>query len=382
MKIVKDKYQQIAEKLLTVAGIKANGSKPWDIQIHNTKLYKRFFNQGTLGLGEAYMDGWWDVKNLDQFFKRIFEANINRKVPINLQVIWGVIRSNLFNLQTKVRSLAIGKVHYDLGNEFYMSFLDPYNQYTCGYFKDTTDLNLAQEQKLDLICRKLKLSAKDSVLDIGCGWGGFAKFATQKYGCSVTGITISDEQLKYAKEYTKGLRVTIKKLDYRNLAGSFDKILICGMIEHVGHKNYLEIARIVHRSLKDNGLFLLHTIGTSVTSSYTDPWIGKYIFPNSALPSPKLVTKAFERLFVMEDWHNIGAYYHPTLTAWFKNFDHNWDKIKLEINKTTKMSEERFYRMWKYYLLSCAGAFASRNLQLWQIVFSKNGVPKGYQSIR
>src|SRR3989344_5043970 len=380
--MIKNKYQNIAKKLLKAAGIVINGTKPWDIQIHNNKLYKRFFFQGTLGLGEAYMDGWWDVKKLDEFFNRIFKANINEKVPINLQVVLGIFRTSLFNLQTKIRSLKIAKVHYDLGNEFYMSFLDPYNQYTCGYYKNTTDLNTAQVQKLELICRKLKLVPSDKVLDIGCGWGGFAKFASQKYGCEVTGITISDEQLKYAKAFTRGLKVNIKKLDYRNLTGSFDKILICGMIEHVGHKNYRKIAKIVHKCLKDNGLFLLHTIGTNVTTNYTDPWIGKYIFPNSALPSQKRITQAFENLFVMEDWHNFGAYYHPTLTAWFKNFDHNWNKIKLQIRKTEKMPEERFYRVWKYYLLSCAGAFKSRNLQLWQIVFSKKGVPQGYESVR
>ncbi len=377
-----NKYQDIAQKLLNAAGIQINGSRPWDIQIHNNKVYKRFFSQGTLGLGEAYMDGWWDVKRLDEFFNRIFKANINRKVPINLQIILGIFRTTLFNLQTKIRSLKIGEIHYDLGNEFYMSFLDRYNQYTCGYFKDTTDLNTAQEQKLELICQKLKLSSKDKVLDIGCGWGGFAKFAAQKYGCEVTGITISDEQFKYAKSFTKGFKVTIKKLDYRNLTGTFDKILICGMIEHVGHKNYREIAKIVHKCLKDDGLFLLHTIGANITSNYTDPWIGKYIFPNSALPSPKRITKAFENLFVMEDWHNFGAYYYSTLMAWFKNFDRNWNKIKLQVRKKNKMSEGRFYRMWKYYLLSCAGAFESRNLQLWQIVFSKKGVLEGYKSVR
>lgn len=381
-KMLNDKYQDIFKKLLNDAGIQINGSRPWDIQVHNNKLYKRFFFQGTLGLGEAYMDGWWDSKRLDEFFNRILKAKVDKKVPINLETILGLIRATLFNLQTRIRALRVAKEHYDLGNEFYMSFLDPHNQYTCGYFKNTADLNTAQEQKLELICRKLKLSSKDKVLDIGCGWGGFAKFAAQKYGCEVTGITISEEQFKYAKEFTKNLKVTIKKLDYRNLTGSFDKILICGMIEHVGHKNYRKIAQIVHKCLKEDGLFLLHAVGSNISSNYTDSWLRKYIFPNSSLPSPKRISEAVENLFVMEDWQNFGFYYSITLMAWFKNFDRNWNKLKSQFMNTNKMSAERFYRMWKYYLFCSAAAFWCRKLQLWQIVFSKNGVPGGYEAIR
>src|SRR5207247_100513 len=144
--------------------------------------------------------------------------------------------------------------HYDLSNELYMSFLDPYNQYTCGYFKNTTDLNQAQEQKLDLICRKLSLKQGDRVLDIGCGWGGFAKYAAENYGCNVVGITISDEQVSYAEEYTSGLPVEIRKQDYRDLRGEkFDKIVVIGMIEHVGYKNYRKLFEIIENSLTDEG---------------------------------------------------------------------------------------------------------------------------------
>lgn len=378
--MAKNKYQAIAQKLLSLADIKINGKRAWDIQIHNNNLYRRFFSQGSLGLGEAYMEGWWDVKRLDQFFSRIFKAGLDKKAPKNLQIILTLLHSRLFNPQSRSGARKVIDEHYDLDNEIYSSFLDPYNQYTCGYFKNTTDLNIAQRQKLDLICRKLKLTSKDHVLDIGCGWGGFARFASQNYGCRVTGITISDQQIKYAKQFTKGLRVTIKKLDYRDLKGSFDKILICGMIEHVGEKNYRKIIQIVHKCLKMDGLFLLHTIGANLSANF-DPWLDKYIFPNARIPSPGQIMKATEGLFVMEDWHNFGAYYYPTLISWFKNFHKNWHKIKLLIRKI-KMPEQKFYRMWKYYFLSCAGAFLARDLELWQIVFSKKGVPGGYQSIR
>jgi cyclopropane-fatty-acyl-phospholipid synthase len=271
--------------------------------------------------------------------------------------------------------MRVAHEHYDLSPELYMSFLDPYNQYTCGYFKNTDDLNVAQEQKLDLMCKKLQLTKGDRVLDIGCGWGGFAKYAAEHYGAKVTGITLSKEQLEYAKGLTKGLDVELRLQDYRDLNGTFDKILICGMIEHVGYKNYREIMEVVERNLADDGLFLLHTIGYSRSVHATDPWIDKYIFPGGMPPSITQIGKSIERLFLVEDVHNFGAYYDKTLMAWFRNFDAAWPKFRAQYG-------ERFYRMWKYYLLSCAGAFRARDIQLWQIVLSKKGVPGGYTSVR
>ena len=278
-------------------------------------------------------------------------------------------------MQSKLRSRKVAKKHYDLSPALYESFLDPYNQYTCGYFKDTNDLNKAQEQKLDLICKKLKLSSKDKVLDIGCGWGGFAKFAAEKYGCQVTGISISEKQVNYARKFCQGLPVTIINSDYRDLKGTFDKILVCGMIEHVGYKNYQSLMKIVHRRLKPDGLFLLHTLGRNISKTTGDPWMLKYIFPNSMPPSIKQLTEAMEGLFVVEDLHNFGQYYDPTTMEWFRRFDKNWDSIKHNY-------DERFYRMWKYYLLSGAGAFRSRITNLWQFVLSKRGIRGGYESIR
>ena len=233
---------------------------------------------------------------------------------------------------------------------------------------------MAQEQKLDLICKKLKLKAGDRVLDIGCGWGGFAKYAAERYGVSVVGITLSKEQLEYAKEFTKGLDVELCLQDYRDLDGTFDKILSCGMFEHVGVKNYRKYFEVANRCLKDDGLFLLHTIGNNCSVRAANPWIDKYIFPGGMLPSVAQIGEAVEGLFVMEDWHNFGAYYDKTLMAWFRNFDSAWPKLREDY-------DERFYRMWKYYLLSCAGAFRARHMELWQIVLSKNGVPGGYRSV-
>jgi cyclopropane-fatty-acyl-phospholipid synthase len=367
--------------LLASADIIVNGERPWDIQVHDGRFYGRVFANPALALGESYVDGWWDCGQLDEFFYRVLNARLDRKVRPGVKLTVQKLLAQLFNQQTRRGSKKIATEHYDLSIDLYTAFLDPYNQYTCGYFKDTDDLNKAQEQKLDLICRKLNISPSDHVLDIGCGWGGFAKFAAEHYGCRVTGVTISREQQKYALEFCKGLPVEILLLDYRDLDVPehhlrYDKILICGMIEHVGYKNYRRIMRIVSHCLKEDGLFLLHTIGGNVSSPVNQNiWMEKYIFPNSAVPSLRQLSEAFEGLFVVEDLHNFSAYYEKTLLKWWENFQSNWHTIASQFG-------DRFFRMWKYYLLSCAGAFRARSNQLWQIVLSKYGVPGGYQSIR
>ena len=372
------------EKLLALAGIKINGLNDYDLRVFNEKLYSRVLAGGSMALGESYMDGWWDAKALDQFFYKVIIARLDKKFKVNRKEFLMLLKNKFINLQSLLNSTKVVKQHYDLGVMLFKSFLDPYNQYTCGYFKDTNDLNKAQEQKLDLICKKLGVQSKDKVLDIGCGWGGFAKFASEHYKCHVTGITISNEQAEYARQYTNGLPVNILKCDYRELGEEkFDKILICGMIEHVGYKNYRTIMEILHKRLKNNGLFLLHTMGLSESSILTDPWIEKYIFPNSMIPSMVQISKSIEGLFMVEDWHNFGAYYDKTLMAWFENFNKNWLKFKTlrDASGQAKYSEH-FYRRGKYYLLFFAANFRARNFQLWQIVLSKNGVAGGYKSIR
>jgi cyclopropane-fatty-acyl-phospholipid synthase len=368
--------EQKAREILTTAGIVPNGPNPWDPQIKNNKVFDRIMAGGSLALGESYMDGWWEVQDMSGFFDRVLSAKLNKKIPVSFEMLWYFIRARFINLQDRIGATEVAHKHYNLGNDLYMSFLDPYNQYTCGYFKDTEDLNVAQEKKLDLICKKLQLKPTDKVLDIGCGWGGFAKYAAEHYGCHVTGISISDEQIKYAAEACKGLPVTILKKDYRDIEGTFDKVLICGMIEHVGFKNYNVIMKAIHRVLADDGLFLLHTIGVPKTVYSVDAWFNKYIFPNGHLPSIAQISSSVENVFIVEDWHNFGADYDKTLMAWWKNFDRNWSSLKDKYG-------ERFYRMWRYYLLSMAGSFRSRvSNQLWQIVLSKNGVRGGYTTVR
>lgn len=367
----------VAKKIITdflkKANIKVNGTRSWDIQIHNPRFYNRTLKEGTLGLGESYMEKWWDCKRLDLFFEKLLISRTEERP--NFQIHLMKLKAKIFNMQSLKKSNKVAEKHYDLGNDLFMSFLDPYNQYTCGYFKNTSDLNEAQEKKMELICQKLQLKKGDKVLDIGCGWGGFAKYAAEKYSCHVTGITISKEQIKYAKEFTRGSSVTIKYEDYRHTQGKYDKIVSIGVIEHIGYKNYRAYMKKVSSLLKEDGLFLLHTIGRNNSVSMANPWIDKYIFPGGMSPSLKQIGEAAENCLILEDFHNFGLYYTKTLLAWEKNFRRNYSLL-------SKKYDEKFYRMWRYYLLSCAGAFQSKHMHLWQFVFSKGKANKVYESVR
>lgn len=370
-----DKSKDTVEKILSLAGIKINGDNPWDIRVHNEGFYSRVLAQGSLGLGESYMDGWWDCDKLDEFFYRVLRFQIESKIRHSRTLLFGILLAKVFNMQSKKRAFQIGEKHYDLGNELFQNMLDKRMVYSCAYWKDSGTLDEAQENKLDLICQKLGLQCGMRVLDIGCGWGSFAKYAAEKYGAEVTGITVSREQVEFGKALCAGLPVEIRLQDYRDVSDQFDRIVSVGMIEHVGYKNYRTYMEVAHRCLKDDGLFLLHTIGGNKSVTAVDPWINRYIFPNGMLPSIKQLGGAIEGLFIMEDWHNFSADYDKTLMAWHGNLEKHWDKIKLNY-------DERFRRMWRYYLLSCAGAFRARRNQLWQIVLSKEGIIGGYKSIR
>lgn len=362
------KVKKAVQKIFDPIDIQINGNRPWDIRINNPDFYERVLTGGSLALGESYMDGWWDCDALDQFFERILEYRLDKKVKINFILsLWMMLKTKVINAQNRSKAYVIGKRHYDIGNTLFSIMLDKGINYSCGYWKKVKTLDDAQEAKLDLICRKMGLSPGMKVLDIGCGWGGFAKHAATKYGASVHGITVSREQEKFAKKNCQGLDVKIEMKDYRDLKEKFDRIISIGMFEHVGCRNYRIYMEVVHRCLKADGLFLLHTIAGNTSVNLTDPWINKYIFPNSMLPSAKQIAAAAEGLFVLEDWHGFGQYYDKTLMAWYNNFTKNWTKLK-------DVYDKRFYRMWTYYLLSCAGSFRSRRNLLWEIVFSKKGI--------
>lgn len=374
--------KKVISEFAAVAGIAINGTQPWDIQVHDERLYKRVLHQGSLGFGEAYMEQWWDCQHLDEMIARVVRARLSEKIEhqgwlaVKLLLTKLLARTFFINQQSKNRAFIVGKRHYDIGNHLYRAMLDKNMVYSCGYWRHANDLDAAQLAKLRLVCEKLKLKPGQKILDIGCGWGSFAKFAAEHYGVSVVGLTISAEQAKLGQENCVGLPIEIRMQDYREINEPFDHIVSIGMFEHVGYKNYRTYFQVAHRCLKEEGLFLLHTIGSNKsTTKGDDAWINKYIFPNGQLPSMVQISSAHEDLFILEDLHNFGADYDKTLMAWFANFDRHWATLKTHY-------DERFYRMWRYYLLSCAGSFRARVNQLWQLVFAKRGVLGGYDSIR
>ena len=359
-----DNWSRMGNDLLSQADIKINGARPWDIQVHHADFFKRVFQQGSLGLGESYMEGWWDCERLDILFCKILKAKLDKQVPGNLRDILRVVSARLFNLQSRSRSWIVGKEHYDIGNDLFALMLDPHMQYSCGYWRDAQTLDEAQNAKLKMICEKLQLKPGMRLLDIGCGWGGLAAYAARNYGVSVDGVTISREQQKLAQHRCEGLDVNILLQDYRDLNTGYDRIMSVGMFEHVGPKNYATYFSVVDRCLKPDGLFLLHTIGSNQTGLSVDPWINKYIFPNGCLPSIRQIASVSESRLIMEDWHNFGSDYDKTLMAWHQRFNQAWPG--LSSNYTP-----RFRRMFNYYLCACAGAFRARDIELWQVLFSR-----------
>ena len=363
-----DRLKGAIEEILSPSGITLNGDKPWDIRVGDERFYQRVLREGSLGFGEAYMDGWWECEQLDEFFARLLPTEPKDKIRKNWRLLAYILSGLIFNIGRKARAFQVGERHYDKGNELFKNMLDKRMVYSCAYWKDARGLDEAQEAKLELICRKLNLRPGDRILDVGCGWGGLAKYAAENYKVEVVGVTVSKEQASLGRELCRGLPVELRLQDYRDIDEKFDHIVSVGMFEHVGCKNHRTYMEKVHNCLKDDGLFLLHTIGDGVSCVRADPWLDKYIFPNALIPSLKQISAAAEGLFITEALQNIGADYDTTLTAWFKNFDNNWDKLR-------GLYDQRFYRMWKYYLLSSAGTFRSRYMQVWQILFSKKGSP-------
>jgi cyclopropane-fatty-acyl-phospholipid synthase len=364
-------FKRSFEKLLGDASITVDGNKTWDIRVHDPRLYRKAILLGNLGLGESYMDGWWECDDLEELFFRLLTADVEGRL-FTLCGAAGNLGGALFNLQVPSRAFAVGKRHYDAGNDLFRAMLDPLMIYSCGYWNGATSLEKAQENKLRLVFDKLGIQPGMKVLDIGCGWGGAAKFAAEQYGAAVVGITISHEQAMFAEKLCRGCNVKIRYMDYRSLKGAFDRIFSIGMLEHVGHRNYRTFFETARRCLTPDGRLLVQTIGGNKPSFCTDPWISRYIFPNSMIPSVSQIAPAFEGGFVLEDWHAFTYDYTLTLRAWHRNFTHRWPELK-------DAYDDRFYRMWRYYLLSCAAAFRARFIQLWQVLLTPAGIRGEYR---
>jgi len=360
--------------LLDSAGIHPGGGGTVDPLIHDERFFARVLSQGSLGLGESYMDGWWDVPSLDGMIVELLRARLDQRVPG-----WASrlddLRAWFLNLQTARRAHVVGKRHYDIGNDLFHQMLGRRMVYSCGYWREAGDLDAAQEAKLDLVCRKLGFRPGMRVLDIGCGWGEALAFAARQYGVSGVGVTISREQADYARQLCAGLPVEIRLQDYRELHERFDRVFSIGMFEHVGVRNYRSYFEVARRCLADEpatggGLFLLHSICSNQSLRHTDPWIERYIFPNSMLPSAAQIAGTLEGQFVIEDWHGFGADYDLTLRAWRDNIESAWDQLP--------GYGERFRRMWRFYLAASMATFRTRRAQLVQLVLSPRGVPGGY----
>ena len=366
-----DKYEKIVRNILELAEVEIGGNAPDAIVVHKREFFSRVVRAGSLGAGESYTAGWWDCEQLDVALSKILAANLPELLrqqhgSWRLALVFGLNRlaHNLFNLQSSRRAYQVGEKHYDLGNDLYQAMLDKEMNYSCAYFREHQDLDAAQAAKLDLICRKLQLQPGMRLLDIGCGWGAMARHAARNYGVSVLGVTISKEQLQLAEQMNAGLgaKIELRLQDYRKLSGQFDRIVSIGMFEHVGWKNYPDYFRAVSKCLRADGLFLLHSIGKNQANRISNTWIHKYIFPNYFLPATSDITRNSEAYFRLEDWHNFGAYYDTTLLKWWANFDRAYQST------LSGRYDQRFYRMWRYYLLSCAAAFRSGMLNVWQLV--------------
>ncbi len=369
------KAKELVVGLLDQAGIELNGSDRSDLQVHDDRFYARVLADRELGLGESYQEGWWSAERVDELLAKVLAADLRSQMKMTPQLVALALRAKLLNLQSVRRAASNASAHYDIGNDLYERMLDKRMIYSCGYWRGVDDLDSAQEAKLDLICRKLHLEPGMRLLDVGCGWGGFAQYAAQHYGVRVTGISPAIEQVRLATTRCAGLDVDIRQQDFRDVAGTYDRIVSIGMLEHVGSKNIGEFFDVNHRLLTDDGIALHHTIGSNIWKDYNDPWFDRYIFPAGVLPSIMHLGEGARSRWAIEDVHNFGPDYDRTLMAWYGNIEAAWDDLP--------GYDERFRRTWRYYLQAAAASFRTRHLQLWQVVFTKVGRYSGtYDAIR
>jgi cyclopropane-fatty-acyl-phospholipid synthase len=356
----------LVERLFAKADIRLDGDRPFDVRVLDDRFYRRVLADGSLGFGEAYVDGWWESECIDELTRRFARANLYRLSVTDVRLLADLALAKVRGDGRKSIAFEVGRRHYDLGNALFEHMLDPRMVYSCGYWARASTLAEAQEHKLDLVCRKLALAPGMRVLDIGCGWGSFATFAAERYGVRVVGVTVSEEQLALAKIACAGLPIDLRLLDYRDIDERFDRVVSIGMFEHVGHRHYRTFMNVVDRCLVDDGLALLHSIvGNEPLGRAEIPWITKYIFPNGEIPSLGQLTAAAEKTFVVEAMHRFGDDdYDRTLACWDENFMTNWAAIR-------GAYDERFFRMWRFYLLTARGLFQARTIHVWQTVLSK-----------
>ena len=342
--------EEIITKKLKEVDVVIGGSRDWDIQVKNKKFFRKVFLNANMGLGESYVNKYFECRRLDQLIYRL--RHYFPKKSIILKNIYDIIQDKFINFQSIKRATKVAKTHYDLEVKIFQKFLDKRMIYTCGYWNNAKNLDEAQEKKLDLIAKKLEFKPNMKVLDVGCGWGGSAAYFAKKYRVQVVGITNSKEQYNYAQAHNSSELTQFIYCDYREHKEKYDAIYSIGMFENVGSKNYLTFFKCIKNNLKQNASFLLHTIGMDMTVNTRFSWAVKYIFPNGELPSQKQITDNIEHNFIIDDWHNFGCDYDKTLMQWYKNFVRTYPSFKSDYY------DERFFRTWSFYLLLFAKFFA------------------------
>ena len=378
-----------AKQILTQAFREVGIDIGKDIIVHDERFFSRALRAQAIGLGEAYMDVWWDAPDLTGLFKKLIAGLpvIRKSLPVNFRSVTHYLFAVLFNRQRRGQAKRDVQSHYDIGNELYEVMLDKNMLYTCAYFNDPSwTLEQAQLAKIELVYQKLQIPEKVAagkplkVLDIGCGWGYPLIHGARHYGIEGVGLTLSEEQAEWGRLKARGLPVDIRLQDYRDLPKDeqFDAIFSLGMFEHVGRNNHRAFMELVSRHLKPEGLFLLHTIGSEIAGP-PDPWINKYIFPNAYIPSRLQLAQADEGLMILQDFHPFGLHYARTAEEWFARFDKGWAKLR---RFRPDFYTTKFYRMWKYYLLSAAAGFYTGRNGLWQLVYSKQPLDKVYEAVR
>jgi cyclopropane-fatty-acyl-phospholipid synthase len=367
-------WEQIVKNLFKKANIELDK----DIIIHDKSTYRDIIIKGSLGLGESFMKKKWDSPQLDVFIAKILRAGSQSNLILGALIHFrNWVKSSFLNLQNQKYAPDLAETHYNAGNYLFKSFLDSNMIYTCGYFKNTTDLKQAQLNKIKIVGSKLNLQPGESVLDIGCGWGGTARIISETFDVEVTGVTDSVEMVKYANKHNSSEKVQFINSDYRNIKGKYNKIYNVGFLEAVGPKNYRAFMELVNNLLYDNGVFLTHTIGGMHSVNSGDPWLDKYIFPHGVLPSKDQIKKAISNLFDIRDFEAFGKYYATTLSKWSNNLNKNWHTIQDKFD-----NPEEFRRMMDFYFQSCKAAFQSKIIDLWQYVFTKPGMVSDYKMYR
>jgi cyclopropane-fatty-acyl-phospholipid synthase len=369
-----DRYQTAVQAILSRADVQIGGRRSWDIQVHADRFFPRVLGDAELGFAESYMDGDWGCDKLDELASRLFGAELDRIVLRPVDFLNAFV-ARVATRQTRHRVRQHVAPHYNLGNDLFEAMLDTrYMAYTCAYWRGGAhSLEEAQEAKLDLVCRKLTLEKGMRVLDIGCGWGGFARFAAARYGVSVTGVTLSREQAALGAARASGLPVELRVQDYRDVTGTFDRVVSIGCLEHVGHRNHRRFFEVVRSRLAPGGYALVHSIGVCRTEYRSGRFLNKYVFPLVNLPSVAQIGRAIDGLFVLEDVQNIGIDYDRTLMEWHARFERAWPDLQ---DRYGSLLGGRFKRMFDFYLLTSAGFVRSRRAQVWQMVLTQPGVPQ------